>query len=299
MPVIELSHISKRFGKFVAVNDVSFTVEKGEFFGFIGPNGAGKSTTMNMMLNFIKSSGGKIKLLGKNVPEHDLDVKKQIGYVPSDVRFYPQLRVRDLFRYTLDFHHMKGDSAELKRYCDLFQIDPQKKFGDLSLGNKKKVALVCALIHHPELIIMDEPTNGLDPLIHARLFRVLKEKQEQGVTIFLSSHNLKEVEDYCSRIAFIRSGKLIGVEDLTQVNQNVKVITVKADQLPIAVMEKIGATCVKKTDHEARFTYEGNMAQLFSTLSNLSPQLDDVTVANRDLEEQFMAMYERQEGERL
>ncbi|MCL1632727.1 ABC transporter ATP-binding protein [Sporolactobacillus sp. CPB3-1] len=299
MPVIELNHISKRFGKFLAVNDVSFTVEQGEFFGFIGPNGAGKSTTMNMILNFIKRSGGEIKVLGKNVPEHDLEVKKRIGYVPSDVRFYPQLRVQDLIRYTLDFHHMKGDQAEIARYCDLFQIDVKKKFGNLSLGNKKKIALVCALVHHPELIIMDEPTNGLDPLMHARLFRILKEKQKQGVTIFLSSHNLKEVEDYCSKIAFIRSGKLIGIEDLAQMNKKVKIITLKGAHLPIEQMALIGATCIKKTDGEARFSYEKNLTQLFSTLSNLSETLDDVTVTNRDLEEQFMTMYEHQEGERL
>jgi ABC-2 type transport system ATP-binding protein len=299
MSVIELSHISKRFGKFVAVNDLSFSVEQGEFFGFIGPNGAGKSTTMNMILNFIKRSSGEIKLLGKSVPEHDLEVKKRIGYVPSDVRFYPQLRVQDLIRFTLDFHHMEGDKTEIDRYCELFQIDRKKKFGDLSLGNKKKVALVCALIHHPELLIMDEPTNGLDPLMHARLFRLLKEKQEQGVTIFLSSHNLKEVEDYCSKIAFIRSGQLIGVEDLMAINKKVKIITLKGKALPFESMQAIGAKCIKKADDEARFMYEDGLPQLFSTLSNLSAELEDVTVANRDLEEQFMAMYERQEGERL
>ncbi|MET1249101.1 ABC transporter ATP-binding protein [Sporolactobacillus sp. STCC-11] len=299
MPVIELSHISKRFGKFVAVNDLSFSVEQGEFFGFIGPNGAGKSTTMNMMLNFIKRSGGEISLLGKSVPQHDLDVKKRIGYVPSDVRFYPQLRVQDLIRYTLDFHHMEGNQAEIDRYFELFQIDRKKRFGDLSLGNKKKIALVCALIHHPELIIMDEPTNGLDPLMHARLFRVLKEKQEQGATIFLSSHNLKEVEDYCSKVAFIRSGQLVGVEDLSQVNKKTKIVTLKGSKLPLDEMKAIGATCTKKEEHEARFLYEGGLPQLFSTLSNLSTDLEDVTVANRDLEEQFMSMYERQEGERL
>lgn len=299
MSIIELSHISKRFGKFVAVNDLSFSVEQGEFFGFIGPNGAGKSTTMNMILNFIKRSSGEIKLLGKSVPEYDLEVKKRIGYVPSDVRFYPQLRVQDLIRFTLEFHHMEGDKAEIDRYCELFQIDRKKKFGDLSLGNKKKVALVCALIHHPELLIMDEPTNGLDPLMHARLFRLLKEKQEQGVTIFLSSHNLKEVEDYCSKIAFIRSGQLIGVEDLTAINKKVKIITLKGKKLPFESMQAIGAKCIKKADDEARFMYEEGLPQLFSTLSNLSEELEDVTVANRDLEEQFMTMYERQEGERL
>ncbi|MCO7175444.1 ABC transporter ATP-binding protein [Sporolactobacillus kofuensis] len=298
MSVIELSHISKRFGKFVAVDDLSFTVEKGEFFGFIGPNGAGKSTTMNMILNFIKQSRGEIALFGQQIPEHELDVKIRIGYVPSDVRFYPQLSVQDLIHYTLDFHHIKGDKAEIDRYCDLFQIDRKKKFGDLSLGNKKKVALVCSMIHHPELLIMDEPTNGLDPLMHARLFRLLKEKQNQGVTIFLSSHNLKEVEDYCSKVAFIKAGRLVGVEDLTTVNKKVKIITLKGEKLPVEQMEAIGAECIKQEDHEARFIYEQELGRLFATLSQFAADLDDITVGDRDLEEQFMAMYENQEAAR-
>ncbi|GGL59962.1 ABC transporter ATP-binding protein [Sporolactobacillus putidus] len=299
MPVIELNHISKYFGKFAAVKDLSLKVDEGEFFGFIGPNGAGKSTTMNMILNFIKCSGGSIQLLGQEMPAADVAVKKRIGYVPSDVRFYPQLRVHDLIRYTLDFHHQKEDKKELDRYCELFEVDLKKKFGDLSLGNKKKVAVVCAMIHRPELLILDEPTNGLDPLMHARLFRLMKEKQEQGVTVFLSSHNLKEVEDYCSKVAFIKAGRLMGVEDLTVINKNVKIITLKGEHLPLEQMKAIGAEIIKQGQHEARLTYEKELPVLFKTLSEIAPGLDDVTVDNRDLEEQFMSMYENQEAERI
>lgn len=299
MPVIELNHISKYFGKFAAVKNLSLTVDEGELFGFIGPNGAGKSTTMNMILNFIKCSSGSIKLFGQTMPAADVTVKKRIGYVPGDVRFYPQLRVQDLIRYTLDFHHLQEDKKEIEKYCELFQIDLKKKFGDLSLGNKKKVAIVCALIHNPELLILDEPTNGLDPLMHARLFRLMKEKQKQGVTVFLSSHNLKEVEDYCSKVAFIKAGHLIGVEDLTTINKKVKIITLKGANLPVEQMLAIGAECIKQAEHEARFVYEKNLGPLFATLSDLSPGLDDVTVDNRDLEEQFMSMYENQEAERI
>ncbi|WP_100489290.1 ABC transporter ATP-binding protein [Sporolactobacillus pectinivorans] len=298
MPVIELNHISKNFGKFAAVKDLSLNVDEGEFFGFIGPNGAGKSTTMNMILNFIKRSGGSIKLLGQEMPGADVAVKKRIGYVPSDVRFYPQFRVQDLVRYTLDFHHLKEDEKELERYCELFEVDLKKKFGDLSLGNKKKVAIVCAMIHHPELLILDEPTNGLDPLMHARLFRLMKEKQEQGVTIFLSSHNLKEVEDYCSKVAFIKAGHLMGVEDLTAINKNVKIITLKGENLPLEQMTAIGGKIIKQGKNEVRLTYEKGLPLLFETLSKIASGLDDVTVDNRDLEEQFMSLYENQEAER-
>lgn len=299
MAVIELSHISKYFGKFAAVKDLSMTVEKGEFYGFIGPNGAGKSTTINMILHFIKTSEGRIRLFGESMPSSNVDVKKRIGYVPSDVRFYPQLHVEDLIRYTLDFHHMQHeDKKELKHYCDLFDVDLKKKFGDLSLGNKKKVAVICAMIIHPALLILDEPTNGLDPLMHARLFQLMKEKQQQGVTVFLSSHNLKEVQDYCTRVAFIKAGHLIGVEDLTTINKNVKIITIKGDHLPVEQMEAVGAKCIRKSGREARFTYEKGLAELFRTLSELAPDLDDVTVDNRDLEAQFMSMYENQEAMR-
>ncbi|WP_230458949.1 ABC transporter ATP-binding protein [Terrilactibacillus tamarindi] len=292
MPIIELDHISKFFGKFTAVKDLSLTVDKGEFFGFIGPNGAGKSTTMNMILSFIKYDGGTVKLFGQEMPAGNVAVKKRIGYVPSDVRFYPQLRVQDLIRYTMDFHRVKENKKEVDELCELFQVDRKKKFGDLSLGNKKKVAIVCAMIHQPELLILDEPTNGLDPLMHARLFRLMKEKQEQGVTIFLSSHNLKEVEDYCSKIAFIKNGKLIGVEDLTKMNKKVKVVTLKGRNLPFKQMEAIGATCISRKEQEGRFLYEEDLTQLFTTLKELSNELEDITVSNRDLEEQFMSMYE-------
>lgn len=298
MAVIELDHISKYFGKFAAVKDLSMNVEKGEFYGFIGPNGAGKSTTINMILHFIKTSEGRIKLFGENMPSANVDVKKRVGYVSSDVRFYPQLHVEDLIRYTLDFHRMHEDREALKHYCDLFDVDLKKKFGDLSLGNKKKVAVICAMITRPDLLILDEPTNGLDPLMHARLFQLMKEKQQQGVTVFLSSHNLKEVQDYCSRVAFIKAGRLIGVEDLTMINKNVKIITLKGDHLPIEQMQSVGAECIRKSDHEARFTYEKGLPELFRILSELAPGLDDVTVDNRDLEEQFMSMYENQEAAR-
>ncbi|MFX3618820.1 MAG: ABC transporter ATP-binding protein [Sporolactobacillus sp.] len=296
MSIIELSHVGKQFGKFAAVSDLSLTVEKGEFFGFIGPNGAGKSTTMNMILHFIKRSTGTIKLFGQSMPEAGVSVKKRIGYMPSDVRFYSQLRVEEIIHYTLDFHHMRGDSKELEEYFSLFEIDQKKKFGDLSLGNKKKIAIVCALLHHPELLILDEPTNGLDPLMHARLFQLLKEKQKQGVTIFLSSHNLKEVEDFCSKVAFIKAGHLMGIEDLTAVNNKIKVITLKGDHLPIEQMKAIGAECVKQTEGTAKFTYNQDLPKLFELLAAISTDLDDVTIDNRDLEEQFMAMYENQEA---
>lgn len=292
MSVIELSHISKYFGKFAAVTDLSLKVEEGEFFGFIGPNGAGKSTTMNMILNFIKHNGGSIKLFGKEMPAANVEVKKRIGYVQSDVRFYPQLRVRDLIRFTLEFHHIQGNKQKVKELCELFQVDTAKKFGDLSLGNKKKIAIVCALLHDPKLLILDEPTNGLDPLMHARLFRLLKEKQKQGATIFLSSHNLKEVEDYCSKIAFIKNGHLIGIEDLEKINRNVKVITLRGSALPLEQMKAIGAKCISQAEKKAQFLYEKDLPQLFKTLAQLSVNLDDVTVDNRDLEEQFMSMYE-------
>lgn len=298
MPVIELDHVSKSFGKFMAVKDLSMQVEKGAFFGFIGPNGAGKSTTIHMLLDFVKRDGGSIRLLGREMPSANVEVKKSIGYVPSDVRFYPQLRVEDIIQCSLDFHGLKENQTETAGLCEIFQVDRRKKFGDLSLGNKKKVAIVCALLHNPELLILDEPTNGLDPLMHARLFRLLKEKQGQGATVFLSSHNLKEVEDYCSKAAFIKDGRLIGVEDLTKVNKKLKVITLKGPSLPVDRMAAIGAKCIFEKEGEARFLYEKDLAKLFSVLSEMTHEFEDVAITNRDLEEQFMSMYENQEGNR-
>ena len=201
--IIEIKHLKKSYGKTLAVDGISLSVEKGDFYGFIGPNGSGKSTTINCMLNYIFQDKGTIKILGLDNIEDTVEIKKHIGYVPSEVFYYDNMKVKELLSYSNSFY-IDVDKSLLKKYTKLFDIDMNKKMNQLSLGNKKKVAIVQCLLHNPKILILDEPTNGLDPLMQVELFEVLNEIRKNGTTIFMSSHILNEVQKHCNKLAFIK-----------------------------------------------------------------------------------------------
>ena len=208
MYIIETSNLSKSYGKNRGIIDINLKIKEGEIFGFVGPNGAGKSTTIRTLLNFIFPTGGSGKILGMDIVKQSKDIKKQIGYVPSEVKFYDEIKIKDIIKYSCSFYDGINQEDVDKLY-ELLEVDVEKRMSELSLGNKKKVAIVQALIHKPRLLILDEPTNGLDPLIQKRLFEVLKKANKEGTTVFFSSHNLVEVENFCDRVAVIKEGKII------------------------------------------------------------------------------------------
>ena len=206
--VIRLENFKKNYGSFTAVNNINLEVKKGDFFGFIGPNGAGKSTTINCILNFLFPTEGKITILGLDSVKDSVEIKKRVGFVPSDVFYYDNLKIKDLLQYSNSFYG-KIDKSLMKKYVKLFDIPMNKKFGELSSGNKKKVAIVQSLLHNPELLILDEPSSGLDPLMQARLFEVLKELRQNGTTIFMSSHILGEVQNIVIKWLLLKMAKLL------------------------------------------------------------------------------------------
>ncbi|MEJ2488046.1 MAG: ATP-binding cassette domain-containing protein [Anaerolineales bacterium] len=204
MPVIETTNLSKYYGKARGMVEVSLQVEEGEIFGFIGPNGAGKSTTIRLLLALIYPSGGNAKVFGKDVIQYGPEIRQEIGYLPSEVFYYEKMKVIDLLNYSASFYK-KDCSQKIVQLADLMELDLKRRIDDLSYGNKKKVGIVQGLLHSPKLIILDEPTAGLDPLMQQRFFDLIHEENQKGATVFFSSHILREVQRLCNRVAIIRS----------------------------------------------------------------------------------------------
>jgi ABC-2 type transport system ATP-binding protein len=214
MAVIETKKLTKYYGKSRGIIDVDISVDEGEIYGFIGPNGAGKSTTIRVLLSLIFATGGSATIFGKDVVKYGPEIKMDIGYLPSEVFYYDNMRVKDLLAYSASFYK-KDCSARIKELSEIMDLDMNKKIDDLSYGNKKKVGIVQGLLHDPKLIILDEPTGGLDPLMQQKFFDLIHEENKKGATIFLSSHILSEVQRLCDRVAIIKEGKIIQVEKMS------------------------------------------------------------------------------------
>ena len=269
---IEIRNLTKRYGKNRGVTDLSMTVEEGEIFGFLGPNGAGKSTTIRSMLGLIRYQEGEIRLLGMDVREKKVEILRQVGYMPSEAWFYPDMRVRDVIRYAAAMRRMDC-TGESEMLCERLQLDTAKRVEELSLGNRKKVSIVCAMQHRPSLFVFDEPTSGLDPLMQAEFFKLILEYNAKGTTCFLSSHVLSEIRKYCKRAAIIREGELIRtdtVENLTRTNsKHIHMV---------------------KDGREEDFIYRGEINELLRQLAG--HDISDIVIEEPELEEVFMHFYE-------
>ena len=291
MDVIKTAKLTKYYGKARGIVDLDLTVSQGEFFGFIGPNGAGKSTTIRTMLGLIAPTSGSAMIFGKDVTKEKKSILQDIGYLPSETLFYQGMKVKDVLKLSADLRK-KDCKAEAKMLCERLQLDTSLKIDDLSFGNRKNVAIVSALQHRPKLLILDEPTGGLDPLMQKEFFDILRERNNAGATIFLSSHILSEIQRNCTRAAIIRDGKIIACDSVDALSKtNAKRITVQG----IIDLEHLsGIRDRKETKDSISFLYSGDMGSLLHTLS--MGQVDDLTVTEPDLEEVFLHYYEK-EGE--
>lgn len=289
MKAIEIDHLTKSYGKSRGISDVSLSIEEGEIYGFIGPNGAGKSTTIKLLLNLIYPTNGSAKIFNMDVVNQTATIKKSLGYVPSEVRYYPSLTGEELMKTTLRFHN-SNNIDEIHRLCELLDIDKKKKIGDLSLGNKKKIAIACALIHEPKLIILDEPTSGLDPLIQKRLFELLKAENKKGTTIFISSHNLNEVQEHCTKVAFIKDGIIIKTQSMSDLDLITKIVTITGNHLECSFFESIGARIIFYEEKTLKFAYNGEISKLIDLIAPMKPS--DLIVENSSLEDEFLTYYE-------
>lgn len=287
MKAIETVGLTKYYGKARGIIDLNLTVEEGEFFGFIGPNGAGKSTTIRTLLGLVKSSGGSAKIFGRDIAADKENILADVGYLPSEAVFYSGMKVRDIIRFSADMRK-KNCEQEAEVLCQRLQLDTSRKVEELSFGNRKKVAIVCALQHEPRLCILDEPTSGLDPLMQREFFAILRERNQKGSTIFLSSHVLSEIQRNCRRAAIIREGRLIACDSVEALSNTSTKRVVVHGVLDLAGMK--GIRDLQKAGESISFLYSGDLKELVNRLAQGT--VTDLSVSEPDLEEIFMHYYE-------
>lgn len=287
MNAIQLSNLTKYYGKSKGILNLNLDVKEGEFFGFIGPNGAGKSTTIRTLLGLITPSSGQAKIFDETIRRRNPQIRSHIGYLPSEAVFYRGIKVKDLLKLSADLHH-KDCSAEREILCRRLQLDVNRKVDELSFGNRKKVAIVSALQHQPKLLILDEPTSGLDPLMQREFFQIIRERNEQGATVFLSSHVLSEIQRNCTRAAIIREGRIIACDRVEALSKtNAKRISVQG-QVSLDSLEEIRD--LKENDGIFSFLYGGDIHRLLETLS--AGTITDLSISDPDLDEIFLHYYE-------
>jgi ABC-2 type transport system ATP-binding protein len=290
MSIIEVNHLTKYYGKSRGIVDVSFKVEEGEVFGFIGPNGAGKSTTIRLFLSLIYPTQGDAKIFGKDCIKYGPEIRQEIGYLPSEVFYYEGMKVLDLLKYSASFYK-KDCTQRLHELADLMELDLKRRIDDLSYGNKKKVGIVQGLLHQPKLIVLDEPTAGLDPLMQHKFFNLIQEENKRGATVFFSSHILGEVQRMCNRVAIIKEGKVIDIQDIkTLQKDNYKKIRVTAAGLDEKKFKVKGVTDFHKENGAVSFFYKGDINVIAKLIG--SGKISDLTVEDLTLEEIFMHYYE-------
>lgn len=284
--VLEINNLVKKYGKQRGVNNISFSVKKGEIFGLIGPNGAGKSTTIKSILGIVRKTSGEIKVLGKYLDDNEKEIKKQICYLPSECNFYNNMKVKDLLEYSKKLY--KNNNISIESYAKRLNLDMEKRIEDLSYGNKKKVGIIDAIISDGDILILDEATGGLDPLIQNEFFNILEELKANGKTIIYSAHILTEVQRLCDRVAIIKNGKLIKIEDVHSLNKiNLKNITLTTASDNLNNLN--GVYEYKRNGDTVSFKYSGSINTLTPILAEM--YIQDIHIENPSLEEIFMKYY--------
>lgn len=286
MDAIKTVSLTKYYGKVKGIENLELTVQAGEIFGFIGPNGAGKSTTIRTLLGLIAPTGGSAQIFGLDIVKEKENILRKIGYLPSEAIFYSGMRVRDVLKLSADLRK-KNCIKEAKMLCERLQLDMTRKIDELSFGNRKKTAIVCALQHTPELLVLDEPTGGLDPLMQKEFFDILRERNRDGATVFLSSHILSEIQQNSTRAAIIREGRIIACDRVEELcKTSTKRITIHGK---INLDALTGIRDKKSMNDSVSFLYSGDMNSLLHALS--AGQISDLSITEPDLEEIFMHYY--------
>lgn len=289
MAAIETKKLTKFYGKSRGITDVDLSVGEGEFFGFIGPNGAGKSTTIRTLLGLISATGGEAKIFGLDVRENRCEILSRVGYLPSETAFYRGMRAGEIIELSAKLRG--GDfSAEAKRLCERLELDTSRKVDELSLGNRKKVGIVCALQHNPELYVLDEPTSGLDPLMQREFYAILEERNKAGATVFLSSHVLSEVAKHCKRAAVIKDGSILACDSVEKLGHTgIKRVLLKGASRPPEIK---ALRDLKQESDTISFLYDGEAAELVRALGKID--FSDINISDPDLDEVFMHYYAKE-----
>jgi ABC-2 type transport system ATP-binding protein len=291
-PIIDIKDITKHYGRARGIEHISLQVTEGEIFGFIGPNGAGKSTTIRILLNLIFPNSGSARIMGLDVIRDAKKIKLFTGYVPSDASAYPSMEANDFLNYCLRYYGTENGKKRLSQLAELFEVDLKRKIADLSLGNRKKVSIIQSLLHNPKLLIVDEPTMGLDPLMQSHFFDLLRSENQKGMTIFFSSHILSDIQTLCKRVAIIREGRIIKVEEIEALRKRqLKKVHLQFESRREKESFRINGIeqLLQSTDNSISFMYSGDINELIMKCTHM--RLADMTVEEPSLEEIFMHYY--------
>lgn len=288
--IIETKNLTKSYGKARGIVDVSLTVNEGEIFGFIGPNGAGKSTTIRTLLSLIFKTSGEARIFGLDCEKDKVKILSDVGYLPSEVFYYDNMKAVDLLKYSASFYK-KDCSAKIKTLSSALELDLNKKIEDMSLGNKKKVGIIQGLLHSPRLIILDEPTSGLDPLMQKTFFDLIKNENQHGATVLFSSHILSEVQRICDRVAIIKEGRIIDTQKISELQQNSykKVSFTVKNSAKIDSFSVAGAMKTEVQGDSVSFIFKGDCNLLLAEIGKYP--LKNVDISEPSLEEIFMHYY--------
>lgn len=291
MYAIETMGLTKYYGKARGIVDVNLRVEEGQLYGFIGPNGAGKSTTIRTLLSLIKKTKGEAKIFGMDCTTDKVEILKEVGYLPSEVAYYDNMKAIDLLNYSASFYG-KDCTARIKELATALEVDLSRKIEDLSLGNRKKVGIIQGLLHSPKLIMLDEPTSGLDPLMQKTFFEIIKEENARGTTVLFSSHILSEVQRLCERVAIIKEGRIIQEQSVNGLREeSYKKVTLT---FPTGVSFKkpkiTGISDIQVSENSMDFIFRGDCNKLVAKLTDYN--LTNLEITEPDLEEIFMHYYQ-------
>lgn len=286
--ILEIKNLTKYYGKTLGVKDLNLTLKEGEIFGFIGPNGSGKSTTIRSILNLINKTNGEVLFYGESLTKDNIEQKKLIGYLPSEINLYDDLTVKEI----IDYHESFYEKDLTKRRINLLKrlkLDENKKIEDLSLGNFKKLGIVLAFLHEPKLLILDEPTSGLDPIIQQVFFELLKEEQKKGTTIFYSTHILSEISKICNRVGIIKEGKLLKIEPIKELlNKNLVNITITSNDIE-NIIKDLKLDITPNNDNTIKFKNNIETNKLINKLSKYN--IDNLLIEEASLEDIFLHYY--------
>jgi ABC-2 type transport system ATP-binding protein len=294
--VIETKDLTVYYGKHLGIKDVNLVVKKGEVYGFLGPNGAGKTTTQRTLLDVIRPTSGKATLFGMDSRQQGVEIRKRVGYLPGELALYASMKATEFFDM---YEYLRAGNSEKgywRKLADRLNLDTSRKIREFSRGNKQKVGIVAAFMSLPDLLILDEPTGGLDPLVQQTVLEMVQEVKNDGRTVFFSSHILSEVQTVCDWVGIIRDGQLVetkGVKDLF--SQSMKRLSLVFSEMPPASAFNLdGVTEMSRTDQSIMLEVGGNLGQVLATAAQY--EVVDIDTHTVTLEEIFLTYYGKGNG---
>lgn len=286
--ILEIKNLTKYYGKTLGIKNLSLSLEEGEVFGFIGPNGAGKSTTIRSIMNLINKTEGEVYINGEEFTKDKIELKKIIGYLPSEIHLYEDLTVKEILDYHESFYK-ENIHKRRKELVKRLQLDESKKIEDLSLGNTKKVGIVLAFMHNPKILILDEPTSGLDPIMQQTFYELLKEEQKKGTTILYSTHILSEISKICTRVGIIKDGKLLKIETIEELqNKNLTIVTLTSKDID-KITKELKVDIELKENYTIKFKNNIEIDKLIKILGKYN--IDKLLIEEATLEDIFLHYY--------